>query len=68
VDVAHRAGDLAGGDLENLRGERGVEIALCWMRGGSQPISSSRPTTTRRSALASFRMKLGLASTKCGSW
>ncbi len=28
VDVAHRAGDLAGGDLEDLRGERGVEVAV----------------------------------------
>src|SRR5438093_8516704 len=38
------------------------------MRGGSQPISSSRPTAFSRSALLSLRTKLGLASTKWGSW
>jgi len=77
VHVAHGAGDLAGGDLEDLGVERGIEVAVragwifalraCVMSGGSQPISSSRPTTIRRSALFSLNTKLGLASTKCGS-
>ena len=35
--------------------------------GGSQPISSSRPTSTSRSAFRSFTASMGLASTKCGS-
>ena len=34
---------------------------------GSQPISSSAPPSTTASARFSFTMKLGLASTKCGS-
>ena len=38
------------------------------MSGGSHPISSSRPTAIRRSARCSLMTKLGLASTKWGSW
>src|SRR5215831_12703419 len=34
---------------------------------GSQPISKSAPPSIRASARLSFRIKLGLASTKCGS-
>ena len=43
-------------------------LRLWVMSGGSQPISSSRPTAISRSAACSLRMKLGFASTKCGSW
>jgi len=54
VDVAFGASHLAGGDFEDLGEARGVKIAGCAdldfrisglvMSGGSQPISSSRPT------------------------
>src|SRR5438445_8876244 len=36
--------------------------------GGSQPISSSSPTYRSRSALLRVSIRLGLGSTKCGSW
>src|SRR5688572_29470323 len=44
------------------------ELRLCVVSGGNQRISRSRPTATSTSAFWSLRMKLGLASTKCGSW
>src|ERR1700730_17933256 len=37
-------------------------------RGGSHPISSSSPTCNKRSARLSTSIRLGFASTKCGSW
>src|SRR6267142_916899 len=36
--------------------------------GGSHPISSSSPTCRSRSARLSTSIRLGLGSTKCGSW
>ena len=61
VDVAHRARDLPGRDVEDPRRSATrrdspappgwiFALRLCVMSGGSQPISSSRPTTTSRSA------------------
>ena len=39
-----------------------LAFRLCWMSGGSQPISSSRPTTTSTSAFCSFRDAAGLGA------
>ena len=80
VDVAHRARDLARSESRgSARSARRPDsrvapgwilaFRLCVKSGGSQPISSSRPTSDEQvGALWSFRMKLGLGSTKCGSW
>ena len=76
MDVAHGAVELRR-HLQQLERRGGLEVARrarldarlpdSWISTGSQPISSSAPVATTRSALRARATRLGLASTRCTS-
>jgi hypothetical protein len=64
LELAHEVGG------REIAGLPGCTLALpdCCSSTGSQPISSSAPVQTTRSALRARAIRLGLAWIWCGSW